>query len=902
MRGAGWAGCVLAAALAACAPSRQEAPAFTDVTQRALGKLAGAVKTESGSVLLFDAMKDGRLAIFATGPGSGGVLLLDNGDGTFRDAGAALAGGQAAAAVDYDNDGRVDLLVAGPKGVSLHRNEGQGAFRDATRRAGLQGRREARSAVFADFDNSGLPDLFVPAPERNRLFKNLGNGSFQERGAKLGLAQKGRSGRAAVCDLDRDYDTDVLVAGPEGPVQVFRNERLRGLREEAADLGLAGVRGAGLVADDFDNDRIPDLLVLSSGCAPNRLFTRQGFGPFREAQPGRTDLGRGGSGAAAVDFDNDGRLDLLVSGSCSPGSGGFLLLRSRGDGGFADATSLLPIKEDGGGTGGSFALGDYDGDGAQDIVLLRRQGLAVLHNQAGARNHWLDVALIGAQGSSKDGSGAKVEVKAGGLWVQRELSGLDAGAGQAVQPLHFGLGRSARADMVRVTWPTGIRQSLADVPADETIKVREKGQKSSCPFLFAWDGERFRFVSDLLGAGFIGILTGPDTYFKPRSDEYLRLDSGLLQPQDGKYLLSLAERLEEADYFDQVRLVAVDHDPDVEVHPDEKYLMRPPWPQAKVVAVRGARPPVRAADDQGRDILPLLASQDRRFHDGFELLPYEGYAARHSVTLDLGDAGRNGRPAILLLRGYVRYWTSNSAFQASRRGLRLEPPSLEVRDRAGRWVKVVDDLGFPAGLPKTTVADLTGRFLSEDRSVRITTDMEVYWDQVRVASETAVPGSVRVTQLAPERAELGWLGYPRMVMPGSRPPVEYDYQDLEPSAAWRRPEGFYTDYGDVTELLAARDDRFVIMGHGEQVLLSFDANRLPPLPPGRQRDFFVYVDGFVKEMNPHTAYLHTVEPLPFHKMSNYPYRPDERYPGDAEHSAYRKRWNRRWVSGAPGRG
>lgn len=884
---------ISSAILCAVAACGRPGPAFKDATAEALP----APAKDAGAVVLFDADGDGRPDLFAGG------LFINKGDGSFRGADSGLPAGPFAAAVaaDFDNDGRVDLLTGSSRGLSLYRNRGGGVFADAAARSGLPGRRlSAGAARAADFANSGVLDLFIPGAAGGPLFKGKGNGTFSAKAS--GIGRLDAAGPAAVSDIDNDHDADILVPLADGSLRFYRNDREQGFQDDSAAAGLAGVKGArAVLVDDFDNDRFRDILVLPTGCAPNRLFARKGYGPFQEASPARGDLGAGGTAAAALDFDNDGNQDLLVIGACAPRSGGVLLLRNKGDGTFRDAAARMDVPGLEADPAVDFALADYDGDGGVDVFLLRRSGaVTALRNAAGKAGHWLGVSPQGAQGSSKDGFEAKVEVKAGDLWVERELAGAVAGASQAPAPLHFGLGRRAKADMVRATWPTGIRQALADVPAGQVVAVKEKGLKSSCPFLFAWDGGSFRFVSDFLGAGFIGILTGPETYYKPDPDEYLRLESGLLKPHDGKYQLSIVEALEEVDYFDQVRLVAVDHEAGVEVHPNERLMMSPPFPEDKVLAVRNARPPVRAVDDRGNDILPRLSRRDRVFADGFDLTPYMGYTRRHSITLDLGDVGREGRPVVLLLNGYLRYWTSNSAYQASQDGLRLEPPSVEVRDRAGRWVRAVPDMGLPAGLPKTIAAELTGRFLSDDRSIRITTNMEVYWDQIRVADQAAAPASVRATSLTPSRAELRRHGYPRMTTPDGRPPFEYDFADAEPFSGWRRQGGDYTEFGDVAPLAAGIDDKFVIMGHGERLDLSFDAGRLPDLPPGWERDFFVYVDGYVKEMNPHTAYLETVEPLPFRAMSNYPYRKDEAYPSDADHEAYRKRSNRRKVAAAPG--
>ncbi len=190
--------------------------------------------------------------------------------------------------------------------------------------------------------------------------------------------------------------------------------------------------------------------------------------------------------------------------------------------------------------------------------------------------------------------------------------------------------------------------------------------------------------------------------------------------------------------------------------------------------------------------------------------------------------------------------------------------------------------------------DVTGRLLSTDRRIRVESNMELYWDQIFIApvlsDEPLRTQSVRVSS-----ADLHFLGYPREYSPDGRHPNLYDYSQVDRSIPWKTMRGEYTRYGEVTELLHRRDDCYVIMGPGEEVTLRFSAGGLRPAPQGCVRSFILKTDSYCKDMDLYTAYPDTVEPLPFHAMSGYPYGPDQKYPDDALHREYQTKFNTRSI-------
>jgi hypothetical protein len=278
-------------------------------------------------------------------------------------------------------------------------------------------------------------------------------------------------------------------------------------------------------------------------------------------------------------------------------------------------------------------------------------------------------------------------------------------------------------------------------------------------------------------------------------------------------------------------------------------------------------------------MLDAVLRRDGRYVDGFERT-FNNTAELHSLTVDLAGLHGSGN-ATLFLTGWVD-WSSASTIvagsQTASNGIR--PPVIQVRDPLGRWKTVDADAGLPGGNPRTMAVDLTGKFLSASREVRILTNMCVYWDEV-FAVDGVSALAVDPQELPLDSAELRFRGFSENVVhPQRLEPEKFIYSQVRSTTAWDPTPGMYTDYGNVMSLLGGIDDRFVVMGSGDEVRLRF-RNNLPPVQPGSQRHYLLFFDGWAKERDPNTAFGDTVEPLPFHQMSGYPYGDSEAFPSEA---------------------
>lgn len=897
-----------------------------DVNERALRDLAASL---AGSIALFDYDGDGDLDLFELAPTASRLYRNDGGKLSDVTAQSGLESANspapptAALAGDYDNDGKADLFVLRYGGCSLYHNEGNGKFSDVTASAGVPAYPYlSLAAAFVDVDHDGDLDIFIagfadltkpPGGDANKslsfpddfpaapnvLLRNNGNGKFTDVTATAQLSiNPGRAIAIAPTDYDNRRDVDLLLVNHGGPVSLFANLRDGTFRNVAADVGLSAKASfTCAAAGDINKDNYTDFFFGVEG-GPGLFAVSDGKGRFTTTTAPAASASAGA--AQFIDYDNDGLLDLVLYAGSS-----LRVLRNLG-GKWVDvsdraiAATLSADAQAQGAARRAMASGDLDHDGDTDLMLLSASGLKAIRNDGGNRNPSLRVQLTGKV-SNRNGVGTKVDVRAGSL--KQKLEAFATSPAIAPADIMFGLGKRKAPDALRLLWPSGNVQSefefarLATRPGGEgktaqAVAVTEVDRKpSSCPYLYTWNGERFEFITDFMGGGEMGYWLAPGQRNHPDPDEYVRITEDRLKQRNGRYEIRVTNELEEALYVDRLQLIAIAHPIGTEVFPNEG-LVDPPRPPFKLYVTRDARPPLRAFDHQGRDMLYQLTRLDRQYVDGFKLSPIRGYAEQHTLTLDLGNA--SSQRALLLLTGWTDYAFSSDNVAAHQAGLTLSPPALQVKDGDGRWKTVIADIGIPVGRPQTIAVDLTGKFLSASREVRIITNMRIYWDQILVDTSGGI-FPTRTRRLDPLTAELRWRGFSAETSPDGREPFGYDYERVSTASPWKQMAGRYTREGDVRQLLRLTDDMFVISRPGDEIAVSFDANKLAPLPRGWKRTFLLYADGFSKEMDINSASPDQVAPLPFHRMTAYPYPDTESYPMTRAHRAYLQRYNTRVV-------
>ena len=862
---------------------------------RAWQSLSGTETSHINNACLFDVTGDGRAGLLLVGTGASAVRMFRNaGRGSFELLAPAQTGlqvsgdGVGCAVGDFDNDGLPDVAIAMSDRIHLFRNVGDGRFADVTQAAKITPINHPSSLIFVDYDHDGDLDLFVTGAE-NVLWRNNGDKTFTDWTQQAGLGGEGRSTGSVLTDLNNDRAVDIVVTGSTAAPTFFANPRDGAFHSAPlfSEMGLPPTTG--VVAFDFNKDGWMDIALTHDGAPGVTLWKNIDGKRFERVALPLQNATKGWS-VAAVDFDNDGWLDLAMIVETTSGSR-LRMLRNVGPDGFVDVTQQLNLEETKLKSPRSLLATDLNGDGASDLVVTQADGSAItLMNKGGERNHSLKVSLKGLA-DNKSALGTKVEVFANGLWQKWEVT--------STLDIIAGLGGADHADLLRLLWPTGVPQDEIDIPAGKRLILTELDRRgSSCPTLFAWDGGKFTFISDVIGAGVVGHWTSPVERNTPDPDEWIKIDGTRLRADHGMLSLRFGEPMEEVNFVDQVRLVAVDHPEGTEVFPNERFLSETPFVNSETIVSEGAHVPAGAWDDHGNDVLALLRTVDHRYVKDFTNLTYAGFANSHALTLDLG-ALTPGKPLFLLLHGFIEYFSASSMYAAWQAGIAPVPPFVEVQLPDGSWRRIINDMGFPAGLPRTIVVDLTGKIPSGSQRIRLTTNLQIYWDQVLVDNDgTSTSGGIRQTELPLMSASLAFRGYPQQIDGETAGDLHYDYKQMSRTGPFIPQRGAYTHYGDVTPLLQRIDDEYVIFGTGEDMDLEFNASAQPVLPAHWVRDYFFYANGFVKDMDFYEASPFTVDAMPFHAMSGYPYGRKEQYPDDAKHLAYQLQWNDRFESGA----
>ncbi|MFW5947478.1 MAG: FG-GAP-like repeat-containing protein, partial [Gemmatimonadota bacterium] len=786
--------------------------------------------------------------------------------------------------LDYDYDFRMDLAFAGAAGIRLLRQDGVGTFVDVTRDViptDVVG--DAFTGVWAaDLDMEGDMDLVLARETGEPLVLwNLGDERFQPGTAFPGVE---RLRAFEWADLDGDGDPDAALIDAEGRLHVFLNRRFRTPRFEAVSLPDEMARARAVVAADLDRDAKLDLVTLQAdGTVRHISTTDDGWTSTVIAEwPDLDPLAVGTGRLYLADLDNNGDLDLVVS----------VPYRTRTwlstPDGYRPHQSIAGWTTD---------VTDITGEGRLDLVAVGEGGDPALHANEGRQDYYATslrpraARSVGDRRINSFGLGGEIEVRAALLYQKQPIT----------RPtVHFGLGDHGVVDVARISWPNGSVQAEFGIDAANVAVSALQRLKGSCPWLYAYNGDRVEFVTDFIWRTALGLrINAQGDASVIHAEDRVRIRGDQLAPRDGYYDIRITGELWESHFFDQVELMAVDHPVGSEVFVDERFTL--PAPEPAVHVTGPLQPVISATDQDGRDVTDRVAALDERYLDTFELRPYQGLAEDHFVEVDLGDDALVSRSLWLVASGWV-YPTDGSInfalAQAGRpgpRGLRVQVP-----DGRGGWATLHEDYGFPAGKTKTLLLDLTDAFRpGTDRRVRLGTNMEIYWDRIAWA-EGRPDGELRTTRIPASSVELRYYGFSEVHADGRRAPELPTYGAIAAvTPQWRDLEGYHTRYGDVRPLVLDVDDRYVIMNAGDELAFRFPA--LPPPPDGWTRDFVLIGDGWVKDGDYNNGFSRTLRPLPYHGLTDYDVPPGrlEDDPAYRRHPDDWRTYHTRYITPAP---
>ena len=754
--------------------------------------------------------------------------------------------------VDFNYDFKTDIVLAGDGGVRLFRQDSPSAFTDVTAGTKLPPaviNRKFIGAWAVDIEADGDLDIVLGSQQGvPTVLRNNGDGTFVEIQPFSGV-----SGLTdfAWADLDADGDPDAALVDGELKLHVFSNERQGQFTERPIPSNNSPAFGINVL--DVDNDGILDL-VVAYGDGTIKSFADKDHGAgWNIADVAKVNPEWKELRLHVADLDNNGGLDLLISGGTSTA-----VLLNDGNGKFSSPKNSPGAER-------VLDIADVNGDGRLDLLALTSNGLPREAINQGTKNyHWQIVRprasnAVGDQRINSFGVGGEMEIRSG-LLVQKQP--IDRPV------LHFGLGEQTTTDVIRVTWPNGTVRADFDVKADQEV-VMEQRLKGSCPFLFAYNGKQMEFVKDAVPwSSAIGLrINTLGTARVEATEEWYKISRDQLVPHDGYYDLRITAELWETYYYDRLGLMVVDHPAGTDIFVDERFVIPPA--KLAITTVSTPRKIAHAVDDKGRDVTEIVNTLDGVYLDTFGRGKYQGVTRDHYVEIDLGDEAPANGPLWLIANGWM-HPTDSSINVAISQGQQeqAKPLSLEIPDGRGGWQVVRPNMGFPAGRKKTCLFDLTNVFRSGvPRRLRLRTNLEVYWDSLEWAA--GLPDAeLRITRLNPDTADLHHRGYSVINRANESSPEIPDYNRLASSKQiWRDLIGYYTRYGDVRELLLRADDRYVIMNAGDEMSFRFPAQ--PDPPGGWVRDYVIAGDGWIKDGDFNSTFSKTVLPLPYHAKDQY---------------------------------
>lgn len=786
----------------------------------------------------------------------------------------------------------IDFVLTGPGGViglrtNLNAETRECTFEIVDLNSLFEAPHECGGVVAGDFDSDGDMDLLLDTAAGTTMLWNTERWKFDVQSSETYSLPDGfRWTHADIADIDRDVDIDIVLSSNDGALGY-----LEGLRHHAfrwRELLAAGETTPGSVAIvDIDGNASWD--VLAAGESELQLISSQTLGRGDIVWESALDAADvSATSLVTWDYDNDSRTDVLAW-----NSDGVHVLRGSDqglvDGSAVDQSAWSDVRE--------AAAGDFDLDGDLDAVVADAAGVTTLLNEGGDNNRWIDLLFTseraegGVQGvASKrvnnNAIGSLLEIRADGVYQAHIIRG---------QRTHIGLGNAKDIEIIRAIWTNGAPENYLDA---EPLQVLAERQTiiTSCPYLYTWNGSEYVWVTDLLWAAPLGLPDPAGGLLPERHWEYIRIPGEMLAADDGMYRLEMTEELWEASYVDEVRLFAVDHPADVDIHINEK-VGPAEIAEHHIYTVSDPRVPVAALNQRGEDVLSEIAAEDDQYLKLHEWRHMQGYPEDTTLELDLGEFDADAE-LVLFLSGWIRPADANLHVRLQQDESLPGPqaPRIEIPDGQGGWRELIGYMGFPNGKTKTIAVPLPNEFVDGDHRIRIATSMELYWDHIFfTVNEPDV--EVVETQLSLVAADLHYRGVSALVPHPNYGPERYDYSQVATEPRFTAMDGKFTRFGDVLDLMTTIDNRLVVFYCGDEITLEF-AVPDETLPEGWVRDFVLYNVGWEKDCNINGVLCKTTEPYPFVGMSSYPYPPDE-FPWTEEYQAYLDEYQTRELDHLP---
>lgn len=741
---------------------------------------------------------------------------------------------------DMNNDGSTELLTCSEFGVAID------TFVDS----GAQSRHpisntDCQIIRVLDADHDGDLDVLTGGIAGLGIYYNDSNGKFIPYVNDVGLDIASPVTQVLAEDLDRDRDVDLVLIGNNAPNRVLRNELTWSYEPYAGLQEFSNEALQAVTALDVDVDGRAELITASEE------------GNLEVWHYGDPDWTRRNIGLVigdvlaldAHDFDGDGRSDLFVATRegfkvIDPRTSSVLFEEQR-----EDIQVAIPVY--------------VNARSGPSVIVASSSAVEIFHAGPG-RHAFLAISPSGKTSadqmrSNASGIGTYIKLRVDSRWSVASSFSFHSGASQSLIPVMFGSGGADQADYAELLWSDGVTQSEIALSFGEIHRIEEiQRQLASCPVVFIWNGEKYEFVSDVLGVAALGYFAEPGVTTPIRTKERLILPDGLLRPRAGNFEVKIGEPMEEILYLDSASLLYFDVPTDWSMTLDERLNVKSATPTSDPIYFRETYDPVRATTNLERDVVEEITKTDRRAVDPGPIDPRFIGLLADEFTLELEFGTKlPERNAVLVADGWVEFPYSQTSFAAYQANTKFEAPTIEARDSDGEWHVVAEEFGFPGGMPRQISLSLPS-LPKGTRALRLRSNLEIYWDRIRIV-KSSVLADAKSVQIRPNRAVVRSPGFADRTTGPQRTPY-YDYNNRLTYGDAKLAAGMYTVTGNVTELVLETDSAVAIVGSGEEVHLEFAV----PSPPkkGFQRYYALEFQGWAKDMDLYTENGDTVEPLP----------------------------------------
>ncbi len=779
---------------------------------------------------------------------------------------------------DINNDGLTDLVVCSSGRWKLYLQLAATGWNEVSVFP-QQSPQSCGDVKLFDADHDGDVDIFIANfSGADELFSNNGDLSFRRLSENWTLKNQANTIQILPVDWDHDRDLDIILLKDNGKLLLLKNQLLWNYEIETINLESSNSKIEKILV--LDNNSDGNWELLTSEKTTLRLWNKTK--PMQWKSKIITETIFTNDNFLVEDFDGDGLLELVSYGTKGMVWYNLTNLNQTKVIFNKPVTSLKVMAQN-----------NSKGPGLLALTTSKTGSRIIIFSETANQSTFVKLQLQGGNNDSKamrtnrQAIGAEIRGRVGQRWVIPTAFTANSSFGQDFVPKMVSTLGTDKLDYVEIRWPDGVYQTELNLSKGNSVITEKQRQLSSCPVLFVETEKGYQFVSDILGVGGVGFLAQPGEYVESRPWEYFLLPSNLIPPGSKKVSIKITEPMEENTYLDSVKLHRYKLPEEWQMVVDERMGVNPPLPSGEALFYKNSYLADSAVNANGDDISHFLEEVDNN------PVPIEELHHQHiglvekpqqlSLSFAVLEKNSSDKKYGLIIDGWVEYPYSQTVFAAWQSGQTYNSPTIEIKVN-NQWEVLHHQLGYPAGMPRTSFFPLNGMPKSVT-GIRITTNLELYFDSIKLV-EIETPPAMEHDVAVLTSATMEYIGFPQRSNAASNRPV-YNYKKRTPYSDMKTLTGDFTRFGEISELVAVEDNAFAIIGSGESVAIEFNfKNNHSTL----NNEFYVLeARGYAKDMDLYTNTGGTVSPLPVTQLDNLNTKTAEKL-----HHKYNTRYQDGW--------